>query len=326
MRTLSPIRHDGAMVTPQRWPIGIQTFREIREEGHYYVDKTGFAVDLVRTGKTFFSSRPRRFGKSLFLDTLKELFAGSRDLFTGLAAEDRWDWSVKYPVIRISLGRGLCKSPDDVHGMVEDQLLTIEAGLPGYQPRPTVPRRLAHLIQALHGHMGQRVVVLVDEYDKPILDNLAQPALARQMRDALRSLYGVLKALDAHLKFVFLTGVSKFSKVSLFSGLNQRGTSRSMPAGRPCAATPRGTSRRYLPPNWTAWTSRRCVSGTTATTGAGKPSTTLLTSCFTSSSGSSDPTGSRRGPRLFLSNCWPGGVFLTRSRQAANPRRDHVGL
>ncbi|MEB3203319.1 MAG: ATP-binding protein [Candidatus Sericytochromatia bacterium] len=209
------------MASRKRLPIGIQTFRKIREEGHYYVDKTGMAVDLAEAGGCFFLSRPRRFGKSLFLDTLKELFEGNRTLFTGLAAEDRWDWSVQYPVIRISFAGGQAFSRDDLNAWVNRQLEDVEAarGLPA---RVSDPRgRLHQLIQGLHRQTGHRVVVLVDEYDKPILDNLLEPDLARQLRDTLRDLYAVLKDADAHLKFVFLTGVSKFSKVNLFSGLNQ---------------------------------------------------------------------------------------------------------
>jgi len=209
------------MATPRQLPIGIQTFRKIREEVLYYVDKTGMAVDLIEAGGCFLLSRPRRFGKSLFLDTLKELFEGSRGLFTGLAAEDRWDWSAKHPVIRISFAGGQAFSRDDLNGWVNRQLEDVETahGLPA---RAADPRgRLHQLIQSLHRQTGQRVVVLVDEYDKPIVDNLSEPGLARQLRDTLRDLYAVLKDADAHLKFIFLTGVSKFSKVSLFPGLNQ---------------------------------------------------------------------------------------------------------
>ncbi|MEB3238557.1 MAG: ATP-binding protein [Candidatus Sericytochromatia bacterium] len=208
-------------MTRLKLPIGIQTFRKMREEDHYYVDKTGMALELVASGNCFFLSRPRRFGKSLFVDTLKELFEGNRELFRGLSAEDRWDWSVRYPVIRISFGGAALWTPEKLAGVVEDELLALEALLPGYQPHVEPDRRLRALIKALHAHTGQRVVVLVDEYDKPILDSLADSDLARRMRDLLRDFYGVLKDLDAHLKFVFLTGVSKFSKVSLFSGLNQ---------------------------------------------------------------------------------------------------------
>ncbi|MEB3237432.1 MAG: ATP-binding protein [Candidatus Sericytochromatia bacterium] len=220
MRTIPPSATMGGM-SRSKLPIGIQTFREIREEGAYYVDKTGLAVDLVGAGKTVFLSRPRRFGKSLFVDTLKELFEGNRDLFSGLAAEDRWDWSVRYPVIRIDFASMDIRTPEDLVAGVEDQLLPLESRVPGHVPRGQMGRRLRHLIQALRAHAGQRVVVLVDEYDKPILDQLERPELAREMREALRGLFGVLKGADADLKFVFLTGVSKFSKVSLFSGLNQ---------------------------------------------------------------------------------------------------------
>ncbi|MEB3236620.1 MAG: ATP-binding protein [Candidatus Sericytochromatia bacterium] len=207
-------------MTRKTLPIGIQTFREIREDGCYYVDKTGMAVDLVQSGKAFFLSRPRRFGKSLFLDTLKDLFEGNRERFTGLAAESRWDWSVRYPVVRLSFGGGQAFSREDLQGWILRQLEEVETECGLIGRAQDTRGRLHQLIQALHRKSGQRVVVLVDEYDKPILDHLEQPDLARQMRDALRDIYGVLKDADAHLKFVFLTGVSKFSKVSLFSGLN----------------------------------------------------------------------------------------------------------
>ncbi|MEB3299205.1 MAG: AAA family ATPase, partial [Candidatus Sericytochromatia bacterium] len=192
MRTILPSATMGGMAR-KKLPIGIQTFRKLREEGCYYVDKTGWAVELVASGNCFFLSRPRRFGKSLFLDTLKELFEGNRELFAGLEAEDRWDWSVRYPVIRISFGGAAIWAPESLAGMVEDQLRGLEASLPTYQPPPGLARRLRYLIEALHAHRGQRVVVLVDEYDKPILDHLEQPELARQMRDVLRDFYGVLK-------------------------------------------------------------------------------------------------------------------------------------
>jgi len=175
---------------------------------------------LVARGTHYFLSRPRRFGKSLFLDTLKELFEGSRELFTGLHAEQHWDWSVRYPVLRLSFGSGILKSPEDLAASMHEQLLAFERafGLPA--ELPDARGRLKQLIGKLHDSTGQRVVVLVDEYDKPILDNLTEPDRARVMRDGLRDIYSVLKDADAHLRFVFITGVSKFSKVSLFSGLN----------------------------------------------------------------------------------------------------------
>jgi hypothetical protein len=204
----------------KKLPIGIQTLAKLHEEGCYYVDKTPLALQLIQQGNAYFLSRPRRFGKSLFLDTLKELFEGNQALFTGLHAEQHWDWAVKYPVLRLSFGGGVLKSPQALEAVIHEQFSGYEEGV-GLEVRfPDIPSRFKRLIQGLHRHYGQRVVVLVDEYDKPILDNLNEPDLARQMRDALRDLYSVLKDQDAYLKFVFITGVSKFSKVSLFSGLN----------------------------------------------------------------------------------------------------------
>lgn len=204
----------------RKLPIGIQTFREIREEGHYYVDKTGFAMRLVSAGKYYFLSRPRRFGKSLFLDTLKEMFEGNQKLFTGLAAESSWDWSKRYPVLRISFGAGVLGSLTDLGQSLHQQLTALERQFGLQAEFPDVRSRFKELISRVAAQTGQRVVVLVDEYDKPILDRIEQSDIALMMREALKDLYSVLKDSDAYLKFVFLTGVSKFSKVSLFSGLN----------------------------------------------------------------------------------------------------------
>ena len=204
----------------KKLPIGIQTFREIREEAHYYVDKTPLALRLIAEGKHYFLSRPRRFGKSLLLDTLKELFEGNRALFEGLHAEAHWDWSVRHPVLRLSFGAGVLKTPEDLAASLHKQLSRLEHQHGVTQTFPRASARLADLIETLHDRTGRRVVVLVDEYDKPILDNLTEPDRALAMREGLRDVYSVLKDADAHLRFVFLTGVSKFSKVSLFSGLN----------------------------------------------------------------------------------------------------------
>ena len=201
-------------------PIGIQNFREIRERNCYYVDKTGYAVRLVEQGKHYFLSRPRRFGKSLFLDTLKELFEGSRELFQGLDAYDRWDWSVRYPVVRLSFGGGNFDEPGHLQASVTEQLSAIERDTATQRYADTASGRFRDLLGALHRSTGERVAVLVDEYDKPILDALEEPELARANRNFLRGLYAVIKDCDAHVRFSFLAGVSKFSKVSLFSGLN----------------------------------------------------------------------------------------------------------
>ena len=207
-------------MTRRRLPIGIQTFREIREEGCYYVDKTAYIQRLLGEGKHYFLSRPRRFGKSLFLDTCKELFEGSEALFEGLAIHNRWDWSVRNPVVRLSFGSGSFTAPGDVQARAREQLAAIERRESVVTECGTEAGRLAQLLEALHEHTGQRVAVLVDEYDKPILDALDLPEVARANRDYLRGLYAVIKDCDAHIRFSFLTGVSKFSKVSLFSGLN----------------------------------------------------------------------------------------------------------
>ena len=207
-------------MTRRKLPIGIQTFREIREDGCYYVDKTTHIRRLLDEGKHYFLSRPRRFGKSLFLDTCKELFEGSEALFEGLAIHDSWDWSVRNPVVLLSFGAGHFKRPDDLRAGVTDRLEMQESQAGITARHESAPARLAHLIRTLHERAGQRVAVLVDEYDKPILDALDVPEVARANRDYLRGLYSVIKDSDAHIRFSFITGVSKFSKVSLFSGLN----------------------------------------------------------------------------------------------------------
>ena len=208
----------------KKLPIGIQSLRELREEGHYYADKSGYAVDLAQSGKYYFLSRPRRFGKSLFLDTLKEMFEGNAALFKGLAAETRWDWSKKHPVIRISFGSGVHKAKVNLVQRMKEILRTNRERLgivrPAELPASDVAGNLSALIAQAHLLTGQRVVVLIDEYDKPILDNITDSAIALEMRETLKDLYSVLKDMDEHLRLVFITGVSKFSKVSLFSGLN----------------------------------------------------------------------------------------------------------
>ncbi len=209
-----------ARMTRLKLPIGIQTFREIREDGCYYVDKTAFILRLIEQGKYYFLSRPRRFGKSLLLDTLAELFTGNQALFQGLYAHDRWDWGLRYPVIRISFGGGVIQDPDQLTRKIGEQLRINQAALGVTCSEPDIEGCFAELIREAHAATGQRVVVLVDEYDKPILDNLTRPETAKGIRDGLRNLYSVIKDADAHIRFAMLTGVSKFSKVSLFSGLN----------------------------------------------------------------------------------------------------------
>ncbi len=198
----------------------MQTFRTMRERDCYYVDKTAFVERLLDEGTRYFLSRPRRFGKSLFLDTLKELFEGNEALFQGLHIHAGHDWSQRHPVVRLDFAGGHYGEPGSLHASVSAQLdgMEVQAGVsPRYD---TAPERFGYLMRSLHERSGRGVVVLVDEYDKPILDALEQREIARANRDYLRGLYGVIKASDAHVRFTFLTGVSKFTKVSVFSVLN----------------------------------------------------------------------------------------------------------
>ncbi len=204
----------------QRLPIGIQSFRRLRETDSYYVDKTPLIRELIDQSDYCFLSRPRRFGKSLLLDTLRSLFAGHEALFQGLDIHGHWDWSVRHPVVRLSFG-GKYNDPGDLDRSILTQLEVIErnAGLPAVS-RTSGSEFLLDLLDRLHQATEQRVVVLVDEYDKPILDVLHDPELATANRDYLRGFYGIIKDCAEHVRFVFVTGVSMFSKVSLFSGLN----------------------------------------------------------------------------------------------------------
>ena len=147
----------------KKLPIGIQSLRELREEGHYYADKSGYAVELAQSGKYYFLSRPRRFGKSLFLDTLKELFEGHAALFKGLAAETRWDWSKTHPVIRINFGDGVLQSRSELEERIHELLLDNQRRLGVTCAHASISGQLSELIAQAHRLTGQRVVVLVDD-------------------------------------------------------------------------------------------------------------------------------------------------------------------
>ena len=160
-------------------PIGMQTFRELRERDCYYVDKTPYIRRMVDEGKHYFLSRPRRFGKSLFLDTLKELFEGNQSLFEGLAIHDAWDWSVRHPVIRLSFGGGNFAVAGGLEARLMDQLARIERRVGLDADATTAAGRLDTILDVVYERTGRGVVFLVDEYDKPILDALAVPDVAR---------------------------------------------------------------------------------------------------------------------------------------------------
>jgi len=205
----------------KKLPIGISTLQDIIQEDYLYIDKTDTAFNLINSGRYYFLSRPRRFGKSLFLDTLKSIFEGKKELFKGLYIDDKWDWGVSYPVIYISFGGGNLKSKEDLSDKWDELLQYNERELKVDCLSNTYDRRcFSTLIQETYRKYNQKVVILIDEYDKPMLDNIEDTQIAKQMREELKNFYSVIKDSDRYLKFVFITGVSKFSKVSLFSGLN----------------------------------------------------------------------------------------------------------
>jgi Predicted AAA-ATPase len=206
------------MIQKKKLPIGVQDFRILREENSVYIDKTEFIYNLTQEANYYFLSRPRRFGKSLLLSTIKELFQGSKELFEGLWIEDKWDWGKQNPVIHLSFaGTDMRELGLNValHNMLDRvaQHFDITLDMQGN------PSRLIEMLDKLNAKHG-KVVVLIDEYDKAIIDYIDDIPRANENRDILRDFYIVLKDNPQYLKFVFITGISKFSKVSIFSALN----------------------------------------------------------------------------------------------------------
>lgn len=202
-------------------PIGISTLRMLIEDDFTYVDKTGILLSLVKGPGRYFLSRPRRFGKSLLVDTFTQLFEGDEPLFRGLAIHDHWDWSKTYPVVKIDWASGTLTSRQALDTKIK-YLLEENArklGVP-LNDNDEVSILFEKLITRAVEKTGMPAVVLVDEYDKPLLDNIEDPEKAIEMREGLKNFYSALKKMDSLLQFVFLTGVSKFSKVSIFSGIN----------------------------------------------------------------------------------------------------------
>ena len=206
----------------KKLPIGKSTLRTILEENYLYVDKTAIAQELIENGGGYyFLSRPRRFGKSLFLDTLRTIFDGDKEVFKGLSIyENGYEFS-KHPVIHISFGAGGGKTKVDFEQKVYEILKNVQTDLDIVcDENLSSAGCLENLIRKAYKKYNKKVVVLVDEYDKPILDNIEDTDTATLMREELKNFYAVIKENDQYLKLVFITGVSKFSKVSLFSGLN----------------------------------------------------------------------------------------------------------
>ena len=203
----------------RKYPIGIQNFQKLREGSFVYVDKTKYVYELTQQAGYYFLSRPRRFGKSLLISTLQALYEGKKELFTGLFIADKWDWSQRNPTIMIYFNQ---MSLRDL-GLKASLLTTLKHEAERHQitlQEEGVGFMFQELIQKLHAKTGRKVVVLIDEYDKPIVDFLEELEIAEANRNILKSFYGILKPADEHLEFVLLTGVSKFAKVSVFSDLN----------------------------------------------------------------------------------------------------------
>ncbi|SHJ32383.1 ATP-binding protein [Bacteroides stercorirosoris] len=205
----------------RKLPIGIQTFEEIRKENYLYVDKTAMVYQIVNSGKPYFLSRPRRFGKSLLLSTFEAYFQGRKDLFQGLAIEKletKWE---QYPVFHLDLNAEKYDCAESLNQMLSRNLTLLEEEWGSDVAEMTLSTRFSGVIRRASEQTGKQVVVLIDEYDKPLLQAILNEPLLDEYRSILKAFYGVLKSSDRYLRFVFLTGVTKFAQVSVFSDLNQ---------------------------------------------------------------------------------------------------------
>ena len=203
-----------------KYPIGIQDFEDLRRNGYAYVDKTQFVYKLADEGKYYFLSRPRRFGKSLFLSTLEAYFQGKKELFEGLAIYDlETEWK-QYPIFHIDLNTANFREEGSLYTVLNDYLSAWEDKYGTRESEVTLPLRFKGVIARAAEKEGRNVVILVDEYDKPILQTLQNEKLQEDHRNQLKAFYSVLKTQDRYIKFAFLTGVTKFGKISVFSDLN----------------------------------------------------------------------------------------------------------
>ena len=203
-----------------KYPIGIQTFEQIREDGYVYVDKTDMVYSMTHTGKTYFLSRPRRFGKSLLVSTLKNYYLGRKELFKGLAMESlETEWKT-YPVFHIDFGIGKYMNADNLYNILDDKLNGWEKLYDVEKTVDDINLRFVKILAAAHRQTGLRCVVLIDEYDAPMHDSMKDKELQCQIRNIMRNFISPLKGEEKYLRFVFLTGISKFSQLSIFSELN----------------------------------------------------------------------------------------------------------
>ncbi|KZX12505.1 putative AAA-ATPase [Methanobrevibacter curvatus] len=207
------------MVIMKDLPLDIGTFSNLIENDYIYVDKTKFIHEIYKPGKKFFLSRPRRFGKSLFVSTLKELFRGNKKLFKGLYIYDKWDWEETYPVIHLDLNVDGTSS-DELENSLNDLIERIARNFSVELYGSNLKSRFTNLIIEIHNKYNKKLVVLIDEYDKPIIDNITNYNLAEANRETLNNFYGILKSSEEFIQFIFITGVTKLSKTSIFSGLN----------------------------------------------------------------------------------------------------------
>ncbi|MBO8449141.1 MAG: ATP-binding protein [Bacteroidetes bacterium] len=204
----------------KKYPIGIQDFEKLRKEGYYYIDKTSYVYDLVEKGNYYFFSRPRRFGKSLLISTIEAYFEGKKNLFDGLAiAVLEKDWK-KYPVLHLDLNTQRYETENSLLSLLEENVVGWEEKYGRNAAEVGIERRFAGVIRRAHEMTGERTVILVDEYDKPLLQTIDDEHLQDAYRTLLKAFYGALKSEDAHIRFAMLTGVTKFGKVSVFSDLN----------------------------------------------------------------------------------------------------------
>ena len=202
------------------YPIGIQNFESLRKDAYLYIDKTALIYQLATTGRYYFLSRPRRFGKSLLLSTLEAYFQGKKELFEGLAIEKLEKEWTEHPILHLDLNIARYASTSDLEDILNRNLVAWEK-LYGADPAErSLPLRFAGIIDRAYHKTGQRTVILIDEHDKPLLQALHDEELQNQLRNMLKPFYGVLKTMDRAIRFALLTGVTKFGKVSVFSDLN----------------------------------------------------------------------------------------------------------
>ncbi len=204
----------------RKYPIGIQNFESLRKDGYVYVDKTALVYKLVNTGRYYFLSRPRRFGKSLLLSTIEAYLQGKRELFEGLAIESLEKEWTKHPILHLDLNTEKYTTPEALENILNDALNGWEELYGRRESERSLSLRFQGIIQRASERTGERVVILVDEYDKPMLQAIGRPDLQEAYRNTLKAFYGALKSKDGCIKFAMLTGVTKFGKVSVFSDLN----------------------------------------------------------------------------------------------------------